>query len=96
MASRDRSQSFAFVYTNIAELLKNAKNKENFQENTPITPPADSEVINLNKDIQSAMQPEKKQSVHELKESLDRLQKLHQKLHFMLEELNDVTDRKKK
>jgi len=102
MASRDRSQGFGFVYVNIPELLK--RRHELFAEDAPI-PSAevtDEAVINLNiarpENISLVTANEisaESPKVEKLKHNLDRLQGLHHKLHAMLEELNQITKKKK-
>lgn len=105
MAQRDRSQGFGFVYVDIGALLaqRDSIQKEfhspvetgasqavNFPKIQPIpapTPPAPAQAQTAPKDHQNAVQ--------QIRENLDRLQSLHHKLHAMLEELNQISNRKK-
>ncbi len=45
---------------------------------------------------QATTQHERSNAIQQIRENLDRLQTLHHKLHAMLDELNHVTDKKKK
>ncbi len=96
MASRDRSQGFGFVYMNMESILSS---KEPWTEFGPVTN-AEVKTVNFNKDIAAplaaeAEQSAPKKSVEQIRENLDRLQTLHQRLHAMLQELNQVGGRKK-
>ena len=93
MAQRDRSQGFGFVYADIATLLKN---KESLDSETV------ANSINFNRDPKpqdtkvNAKGEKTNHAIHEIKTNLDRLQSLHHKLHAVLEELNQITGRKKR
>ena len=113
MAHRDRSQGFAFVYVDLAKLLRE---RDKFTDNDtgPVYGPEEKS-INFNRDIATAVRPtpvtttapvepaeispqttERNSAIRQIRENLDRLQSLHHKLHSMLDELNTVTDTKKK
>lgn len=104
MAFRDRSQGFAFVYVDVAKLLKE---KDRFLENQdgPVYGPEEKSV-NFNRDPRPAGTPpqemvgpqtaERRAAITQIKDNLDRLQSLHHKLHAMLEDLNKVADSDKK
>lgn len=99
MASRDRSQGFGFVYMNLESLLSN---KEQWTEEGPL-PTFNTKTVNFNKDaavapVTEITSPETtapKTSVEQIRENLDRLQSLHQRIHVMLQELNQMGARKK-
>lgn len=100
MANRDRSQGFSFVYVNLAELLS----KKDVSEDGPI-PTFDAKVVHLNRD--PLFTPEKppttetvaplpaRTPVEQIRENLDRLQSLHHRIHVMLEELSQISGKKK-
>lgn len=106
MASRDRSQGFAFVYVDIKKLLSNPSA---FQEDahTPVDT-GDAEVVSVDRAVEAAIEPQTETVVEEkrstsanpaltqIKDNLDRLQSLHHKLHAMLAELNQITGTPKK
>jgi hypothetical protein len=108
MAFRDRSQGFAFVYVDLAKLLRE---RDQFNDNAdaPVYGP-EEKAVNFNKDPRPAGTPpptlvedistsqtqERNVAVRQIKDNLDRLQNLHHKLHAMLEDLNKATDTKKK
>lgn len=102
MAQRDRSQGFGFVYVDIQKLLAQRhefaeRPEESLSTAQTMTVPS----VNFNKDnVRPLKRPEIKsgraEEVHQVKENLDRLQSLHHKLHAMLEELNQLTGKKKK
>lgn len=110
MAYRDRSQGFAFVYTDLAKLLRE-RDKLVDNDQGPVYGPEEKS-INFNKDShvartvtpvaapsQDVIAPaatERNSAIRQIRENLDRLQSLHHKLHSMLDELNHVTDTKKK
>lgn len=110
MAYRDRSQGFAFVYTDLAKLLRE-RDKIVDNDHGPVYGPEEKSV-NFNKDSQVAKRvapvavasedviapaaTERNSAIRQIRENLDRLQTLHHKLHSMLDELNTVTDPKKK
>ncbi len=105
MASRDKSQGFGFMYMDLAQLVAQ---RDEIQKNPNSLINQNAHTINFNKDpqIKSVPRPtpistvesvqERKQAIHQIRENLDRLQSLHHKLHAMLEELNQITDDKKK
>ena len=102
MAQRDRSQGFAFIYTDLRKLLAE---KDNFinDDHSPI-PTGNATTVNFNKitpPTPAPVAPVTKNhpphpAVEQVRENLDRLQSLHHKLHAMLEELNQLTNDKKK
>lgn len=114
MAYRDRSQGFAFVYVDLAKLLRE-RDKLVDNETGPVYGPEEKS-INFNKDVMraapvaqtAAVSPvppeeviapaatERSSAIRQIRENLDRLQSLHHKLHSMLDELNHVTNKKKK
>jgi len=90
MAQRDRSQGFAFVYVDVAKLLKeNSK----VREEAPVLIPQDIASVHVPK--ASAAPAVDGQAVKQIQENLDRLSVLHHKLHAMLDELNSITGKKK-
>jgi hypothetical protein len=111
VAYRDRSQGFAFVYTDLAKLLRE-RDKIDDNAHGPVYGP-EEKTINFNRDnqlkpavpspspapSQDVIAPaatERNSAIRQIRENLDRLQSLHHKLHSMLDELNQVTDTKKK
>ena len=91
MAYRDKTQGFGFVYVDLKSLLEQRKS-QTAEAITKI--PKNAKTVNFNKDIPQRP-PQATPSLDQIKKNLDRLQKLHQKLHIMLEELNHLTDDKK-
>jgi hypothetical protein len=98
MASRDRSQGFGFVYMDLSTFLSAS---EPWNEEGPIVP-VKSHTINFNKEAPLATPTDNdnalespRPAVEKIRENLDRLQTLHQRLHVMLEELNQVNSGKK-
>ncbi len=92
MASRDRSQGFGFVYMNLSSFLSA---NEPWSEEGPLTP-VPSQTINFNKDaVQEEQTPTEQPAVDKIRENLDRLQTLHQRLHVMLEEIGQIRSTKK-
>ena len=85
MSYRDKSQGFGFVYLDISKLLA----QKNLGEDPVMDPEALT--VNLNKDPFKA----KPAPVTEVTQNLDRLATLHQKLHVLMEELNQLTKKKK-
>jgi hypothetical protein len=107
MAVRDKSQGFAFVYTDLAKIL--AERDRGTREDAPVVPPPETQSVNFNKDVRRVPPPAdaaataagndaraRATAIQEIKENLDRLQSLHHKLHAMLEELNKITEQEKK
>jgi hypothetical protein len=107
MAQRDRSQGFGFVYVDLAKLLAQ---RDELEKATPF-PAVGTPALNFNKDPMFSKEPmlvakteqttterasDRAQTIRQIKDNLDRLQSLHHKLHAMLEELNQITDREKK
>lgn len=93
MASRDKSQGFGFVYLNVKELLEK---KDGWDDEVPLASPK-AQTVNFNKDplIGDKGEPKKDRAqITQIRENLDRLQSLHQRLHSMLEELNSVGKKK--
>lgn len=110
MAYRDRSQGFAFVYVDLAKILR--ERDKQVDDTGPVFP-GETKSINFNKDILASAKAapaaaapteemvspqvtERSAAIRQIRENLDRLQSLHHKLHSMLDELNHVTDKKKK
>jgi hypothetical protein len=93
MAQRDRSQGFAFVYVDVAKLLKeNTK----VREDSPVLIPEDTQAVRVPKSSRSMSNaPKDSPAVQQIQENLDRLSVLHHKLHAMLDELNQITGKKK-
>ena len=93
MAQRDRSQSFGFMYVNIAKVLEERKE---ISAESPV--PVSTQNVrhaNFNKDPKT--NPESRtQAMTQIKENLDRLQSLHHKLHAMLDELNKISSSSKR
>ena len=108
MANRDRSQGFAFVYTDLAKLLRE-RDQIKDDSNVPVYGP-EEKTINFNKEnvapaaakavpseeLIAPQAVERTSAIRQIRENLDRLQSLHHKLHSMLDELNTVADSKKK
>jgi hypothetical protein len=101
MAFRDKSQGFAFVYTDLAKILAE-RDKITRDNGGPVHPP-ETPSANFNKDKINKPVPNtsddsraRTQAIAEIKDNLDRLQSLHHKLHAMLADLNKITDREKK
>lgn len=101
MAQRDKSQGFGFVYLDISKILSQRAELEK-NNDAPIDT-SEVKVVNFNKDPIPAVAPqaseptrERAAAVAQIRENLDRLQSLHHKLHAMLDELNQVTDKKKR
>jgi len=108
MAHRDRSQGFGFVYVDLAKILAERDNLDKVAETGPVHP-TNIPSYNFNKDPRPAAvppeaveaapvvkKPEPTAAIQQIRENLDRLKSLHHKLHAMLEELNQLTDREKK
>ncbi len=119
MGYRDRSQGFAFVYADLAKLLRE-RDQIDINSSSPLYGASPSDLsVNLSKDaavpaadsnhspthsqasetqeMPIPLKGDQKQSaVRQIRANLDRLQSLHHKLHAMLEELNQVTNKKKK
>ncbi len=100
MAQRDKSQGFGFVYVDIEKLLLQ---RDELTKERALHPQAETaKTINLNRDPRPATPAPAMQvateipTVAQIREKLDRLQSLHHKLHAVLEELNTVTDKKKR
>lgn len=91
MASRDRSQGFGFVYMNLNSFLSA---NEPWSEEGPLTP-VPAQTINFNKDAAVEPTPSESPAVEKIRENLDRLQTLHQRLHVMLEEIGQIRSTKK-
>ena len=93
MAQRDRSQGFAFVYVDIAKLLKeNTK----VREDAPVLVPEDTQTVRVSKNAGEQRDNSKDTpAVKQIQENLDRLSVLHHKLHAMLDELSSITGKKK-
>lgn len=87
MAQRDRSQGFAFVYVDVARLLK--ENAKVVREDSPVL---------IADDVSSVHVPltpgRDASSTKQIRANLDRLSVLHHKLHAMLDELNQLTGKK--
>ena len=110
MAQRDTSQGFGFVYLDISKILAQRAELEK-NTSGPINT-GDAKTINFNKDprvaprvsnptsnpVNNLNDPARERSAaaQQIRENLDRLQSLHHKLHAMLEELNHLTDKKKR
>lgn len=99
MAHRDKSQGFGFVYADIKTLLAQREELKKLDNWEPIEVSQESEVVNLNKDQVGEAVPAitpiaDTTSVDQIKENLDRLAKLHQKLHVMLDEINRMSTKK--
>ena len=92
MATRDRSQGFGFVYMNLESFLSK---KDQWLEEGPVAAPAEAKTMNFNKDAAATSPESAKASVAQIRENLDRLQSLHQRIHGMLQELNQLGNRKK-
>lgn len=97
MAHRDKSQGFGFIYSDIQTLLRQRGELSKLDQWEPVEVSTESQSVNLNKDqaqneeVVAPVQP----SVEQIKENLDRLAKLHQKLHVMLDEINRLSNSKK-
>ena len=92
MAQRDRSQGFAFVYVDIAKLLKeNTK----VREDSPVLVPEDTQSVRVPNPVSMPAGSQASPAVKQIQENLDRLSVLHHKLHAMLDELNQITGKKK-
>lgn len=103
MANRDRSQGFAFVYVDLAKLLRE-RDKISDDAEGPVYGPEEKS-IRFARDTRPAPKaPEtlapqvadRNAAITQIRENLDRLQSLHHKLHAMLADLNQVADVKKK
>lgn len=98
VAHRDKSQGFGFIYTDIQTLLKQRDELKQWDEWEPA--PENAQTVNFNRDAQTPSprpQVETKEavSIDQIREKLDRLSKLHQKLHVILEEINQLNPKKK-
>ena len=100
MATRDRSQGFSFVLGDVKEMLSQLAGLDDAHVETP---PA-AAVVNMNKDTDTnpALVPNAPVPVvanpetEKAKAGLDKLQNLHQQIHIILEELNQLSSRKKR
>lgn len=88
-AFRDKNQGFGFVYTNLGKTLGDA------QEGL-IDPPKGAKVLNFNKDANFPVREKELNSVEQIRENLDRLKKLQEKIDKMLIELNTLNKRSPK
>ena len=108
MATRDRSQGFGFMYVNLAKILQERDNGTAHKEETPVLT-ANVKTVNFNKDQAASATPtestqnnsaqfmeERAKAIDQIKNNLDRLQSLHHRLHAILDELNQITNRDKK
>lgn len=93
MAHRDRSQGFGFVYVDIKKLLEEKDALGNPESPTPVSTEGVA-AANFPKTADAVR--ERSQAVHQIKDNLDRLQSLHHRLHAMLAEIGQITDKKKK
>ena len=104
MARQDRTQGFGFVYVDIAKLLKEARG-----DKAPQMEPQPKKSVLVKRELHAVPSPKpvgnetnalvdqnRDKAIKQIKENLDRLQSLHHKLHAMLEELNKITDPKKR
>lgn len=82
MAQRDKSQGFGFVYIDIKKLLAQSGTE-------PVMEP-NAKAVNLNRDPYAP-----KIASEQVKTNLDRLSALHHKLHVLMEELNQLTKKRK-
>lgn len=87
-AFRDKSQGFGFVYTNLRKTLGDA------QEG--LIDPKGAKVLNFNKDANFPVREKEPNSVEQIRENLDRLKKLQEKIDKMLIELNTLNKRSPK
>lgn len=103
MAHRDKSQGFGFVYADIKTLLAQRDELKKLDNWEPIEVSQQAEVVNLNRDQNTDQSTDavpaitpiaETSSVEQIKENLDRLAKLHQKLHVMLDEINRMGAKK--
>jgi beta-xylosidase len=96
MAQRDKSQGFGFIYVDIAKFLKEKANL--VEEGFSVTPNPSEPAINFPKEeVPKSQSTEiKETAAKKIRENLDRLQSLHHKLHAMLAELNQSTNKDKK
>jgi hypothetical protein len=97
MAHRDKTQGFGFIYADIQTLLRQRGELAKMDQWEPIEPPVEAHTIQMQPaeiiptPIGTAHQPD----VEQIKANLDRLAKLHQKLHVMLDEINRMSSNKK-
>lgn len=84
LAHRDKSQGFGFVYIDVAKLLAQKHETEPVVDSGALS-------INLNRDPYKSPAPNNP----DVKSNLDRLSALHHKLHVLMEELNNLTKKKK-
>lgn len=107
MAQRDKTQGFGFVYVDARKLLEQTKESGE----SPSLDTSKVASINFNKDPRpqkpqptlkaSEIPPgkeakDKNAAIQQIRDNLDRLQTLHHKLHSILEDLNKLSDPKKK
>lgn len=87
MGYRDDTQGFAFVYSDLQDILAQKDQPLDFHR-----PSEAKDVINFpKKEIEPKAPTE---DVEQIKKNLDRLQILHQKLHVILDELNQIKKKK--
>jgi hypothetical protein len=92
MAYRDRSQGFSFAYVDLETLFA----QKDSLEFSPVQVSPETKTVNFNKDVPAVKVEEEKMpenGTEQIKENFDRLQVLHQKLHVILAELNQITDK---
>lgn len=112
MAHRDRSQGFGFMYVNMAKILEERDNRApakeeapvltdnvktvNFNKDTQVHPDVKRVAKPSAQSNPSAFVEERTKAIEQIKSNLDRLQSLHHRLHTILDELNQITNRDKK
>ena len=112
MGQRDRSQGFGFMYVNMAKILEERDNGTAHKEESAPVLTENVKTVNFNKDSKppvAAAAPapapqmpsptfmeERSKAIDQIKNNLDRLQSLHHRLHTILDELNQITNRDKK
>lgn len=87
MAYRDDTQGFAFVYSDLLDILAQKDQPLDFHR-----PTEGKNIVNFPKPEIVPDQPT--ENVEQIKKNLDRLQVLHQKLHVILDELNQIKKKK--
>ena len=95
MAERDRSQGIGFVYSDISTLLKESKQwDDNAAQPVHFETVSEKDSVTLTKP--TAPNSSNDESIRQIKGNLERLQGLHHKLHAILGELSDLSNKKKK
>lgn len=93
MAYRDSQSGHAFMYVDVAKLLKEQSQvATDAREGAPVTTDKDNtaQFTPVQPEIAPLSDTERQVAIQKIQGNLDRLQSLHHKLHAMLEELNKI------